>query len=288
MGFSAITLHPMFAWSIRGLALAVSLAFVSTASPALAQPAPADEKAPEDVARPPKDARPSRTGVVSKILRPGQGRERAERNDCVTALYTVWKRDGTLVGGSRTWSQPGKTCLRSMFPGMAEAVKHMAPGERRRIWIPAHLSYVGDDDDKAKPLDLTVDFELLTIQKAPPVPVDLKAPSASAVKLESGVAYRRIKKGSGTEHPSGKTQMLLDFSGWTANGDLIESTVMAGHPASFELINALRGWREVLQLMVVGDKVRIWIPAALAYGTKPRRGQPKGDLVYELELVAFQ
>jgi len=82
--------------------------------------------------------------------------------------------------------------------------------------------------------------------------------------------------------------MLLDISGWTLNGDLIESTVMAGHPASFELINALRGWREVLPLMVVGDKVRIWIPAALAFGDNPRRGQPEGDLVYDLELLAFQ
>jgi len=205
----------------------------------------------------------------------------------VSALFTIWKRDGTVLGSSRTSSQSGKTCLLAMIPGMAEGVKRMAPGEQRRIWIPAHLGYQ-DDDDKAKAVDLTVDFELLTIQKAPAIPADLKAPPASATKLESGIAYRRIKNGSGTEHPSSKSQMLLDFSGWTANGDLIESTVMAGHPASFELINALRGWREVLQLMVVGDKVRIWIPAALAYGDKPRRGQPKGNLVYELELLSLQ
>jgi FKBP-type peptidyl-prolyl cis-trans isomerase len=276
----------MFAWSMRGLTLAGFVAFhVSTASPAVAQPAPPDERPPADVARPPKDARPSASGLVWKILRPGHGPERAARNDCVSALYTIWKRDGTVLGSSRTWSQSGKTCLRAMIPGMAEAVKRMAPGERRRIWIPAHLGY--DDDDKAKSIDLTVDFELLEIQKAPPIPVDLKSPPASATKLESGVCYRRIKKGGGSEHPSSKTQMLLDFSGWTLNGDLIESTVMAGHPASFELISALRGWREVLQLMVVGDKVRIWIPAALAFGDKPRRGQPKGDLVYELELLAF-
>lgn len=278
----------MFAWSMRGLALAGFVALhVSTASPALAQPAPPGEAPPADVAHPPKDAHPSPSGVVWKTLKPGHGPERAERNDCVSATYTIWKRDGTVLGSSRTWSQSGKTCLRSMVPGMAEAVKRMAPGEQRRIWIPAQLGY-DDDDNKAKGSDLTVDFELLEIQKAPPVPVDLKAPPASATKLSSGVSYRRIKKGSGTEHPSSKTQMLLDVSGWTLNGDLIESTVMAGHPASFELISALRGWREVLPLMVVGDKVRIWIPAALAFGAKPRRGQPKGDLVYELELLALQ
>jgi len=287
MSFPAISRHPMVAWSMRGLALAGFVAFhVSTASPAFAQPAP-DEKPPADVAQPPKDAHRSRSGLSWKILRPGRGPERAERNDCVSALYTIWKRDGSVLGSSRTWSQSGKTCLRAMIPGMAEAVKGMAPGEQRRIWIPARLGY-DDDDDKARATDLTVDFELIEIQKAPPVPVDLKSPPASATKLPSGVSYRRIKKGSGTEHPSSKTQMLLDFSGWTLNGDLIESTVMAGHPASYELISAMRGWRDVLQLMVVGDKVRIWIPAALAFGDKPRRGQPKGDLVYDLELLALK
>ena len=40
--------------------------------------------------------------------------------------------------------------------------------------------------------------------------------------------------------------------------------------------------------MVVGDKVRVWIPTAMAFGKKPRRGQPKGDLVYELELLSLE
>ena len=40
--------------------------------------------------------------------------------------------------------------------------------------------------------------------------------------------------------------------------------------------------------MVVGDEVRVWIPAELAYGDKPRRGAPAGDLVYDLELVALE
>ena len=163
----------------------------------------------------------------------------------------------------------------------------MALGEQRRIWIPAELTYVGNDDDKPAPLDVTVDFELLAIQKAPPVPLDLKVPPRNATKLESGVSFRRIKKGGGTQHPSGKSRMLLHFSGWTTNGDLVESSVMAGQPASFDMLTVLRGWREALLQMVPGDKVRVWIPAAMAFGDKPRRGQPRGDLVYELELISL-
>ena len=48
------------------------------------------------------------------------------------------------------------------------------------------------------------------------------------------------------------------------------------------------GLRESLQQLVVGDRARIWLPAPLAYGTKPRNGgQPAGNLVYEVELVGL-
>jgi FKBP-type peptidyl-prolyl cis-trans isomerase len=273
--------------SVAVLALAISVVSHAAAQERAPAPAPRDEPPPTDVASPPKDARISPSGVASKILKVGHGRERATRNDCVTALYTIWKRDGSLLGGSRRLSQPGRICLRSMFPGMAQAVKTMAPGERRRLWIPANQTYDGDDD-KPPPLDVTVDFELLVIQKAPAMPSDLKAPPPSATKLESGVSFRRLKNGTGTQHPSSSSKMRLHFSGWTRSGELIESSVMAGQPATFELVSAMRGWREVLKLMVSGDKVRVWIPAALAFGDKPRRGQPKGDLVYEVELLSLE
>jgi peptidylprolyl isomerase len=46
---------------------------------------------------------------------------------------------------------------------------------------------------------------------------------------------------------------------------------------------------EAVQQLVVGDAARVWIPAALAYGNEPkRRGQPAGNLVYEVELVGLE
>jgi FKBP-type peptidyl-prolyl cis-trans isomerase len=49
------------------------------------------------------------------------------------------------------------------------------------------------------------------------------------------------------------------------------------------------GWTEGLQLMVVGDKMRFWIPAKLAYGETPKRpGAPAGDLVFDVELIAMR
>ena len=52
---------------------------------------------------------------------------------------------------------------------------------------------------------------------------------------------------------------------------------------------AIQGWREGLANMVVGEKARFWIPAALAYGVNPaNRFNPPGDLIYEIELLAVE
>jgi peptidylprolyl isomerase len=124
------------------------------------------------------------------------------------------------------------------------------------------------------------------IQKAPLPPDHLERPPRSARHLPSGLAIQILRKGTGTEHPTESSEVTLHFSGWTSDGRLVESSVMAHHPAVFPLRGVIAGWREALLSMVLGSKVRLWIPSALAYPT-PRRGQPTGDLVYELELLAI-
>jgi peptidylprolyl isomerase len=55
------------------------------------------------------------------------------------------------------------------------------------------------------------------------------------------------------------------------------------------LNGVIKGWTEGVQLMVVGDKARFWIPGALAYGDKPSRtGAPTGPLVFDIELLSIR
>jgi len=55
------------------------------------------------------------------------------------------------------------------------------------------------------------------------------------------------------------------------------------------LNGVIRGWTEGLQLMVVGEKTRFWIPADMAYGETPSRpGAPAGLLVFDVELLDFR
>ena len=70
------------------------------------------------------------------------------------------------------------------------------------------------------------------------------------------------------------------------NGQMFDSSVLRGAPASFPLDRVIPGWTEGLQLMKEGDKARFWIPGALAYGDQPSgMGRPYGMLVFDVTLV---
>ncbi len=61
-----------------------------------------------------------------------------------------------------------------------------------------------------------------------------------------------------------------------------------GKPAEFKLDQMIKGWSEGVQLMVQGEKRRFWIPGDLAYGDHPKRGQPAGMLVFDVELLKIK
>jgi peptidylprolyl isomerase len=69
---------------------------------------------------------------------------------------------------------------------------------------------------------------------------------------------------------------------------MFDSSVKRGQPARFPLGNVIKGWTEGLQLMVVGEKTRFWIPGELAYDNSPRPGAPKGTLVFDIELLSIK
>lgn len=234
-----------------------------------------------------------------KVLVTGRGVEHPQENDCLRVRFTGWKRDGSLFSTSGVHGETLVQCLNSAMPGIAEALKTMVAGEKLRVWIPASLTFgkkhhrgrtrMDLDDEPPPNVDLTFDVELVDLLKAPPVPTDLDVPSGSAVKTRSGLAFQILKNGAGTQHPSMTSQVTLQYSGWTSDGKLFESTVMGRHPAIFLVGTTLPAWREVLPQMVTGEKLRLWVPAALAYGEKPvNHMNPAGNLVYDIELVAFQ
>jgi peptidylprolyl isomerase len=126
-------------------------------------------------------------------------------------------------------------------------------------------------------------IELVEILPGPKTPPDVKAPPKDAVVEKDGLASKVLAKGTGTVHPTPANGVMVNYAGWTTDGKMFDSSYLRGEPATFGVTGVIPGWTEALQLMVEGEKRRIWVPEDLAY--KGQAGSPKGMLVFDVELV---
>jgi peptidylprolyl isomerase len=222
------------------------------------------------------------------VLQAGTGTEKPTLQDSVKVHYSGWTADGNMFDSSVIRGQPAEFGVTQVIKGWTEGLQLMVIGEKRRFWIPANLAY-GDSPRPGAPKgQLTFDVELLEISKppAPPeVPKNVAAAPASAKKTASGLRYEVLKPGTGKDHPTPQNRVKVHYSGWTTDGKMFDSSVTRGRPATFGVGQVIKGWTEGLQLMVVGDKTRFWIPGPLAYGDSPRPGAPAGTLVFDVELL---
>jgi FKBP-type peptidyl-prolyl cis-trans isomerase len=263
----------------------VAAAFLTCARLGLAAPVPP----PDDVAAPPADAEKTASGLVSKILRPGKGTTHPAKTDVVTVHYTGWTTDGESFDSSESRGKPVSFPLDKVIPGWTEGVQLMVAGEKRRFWIPEKLAYKGKE---GRPAGMLVfDVELISF-KAPAArevssdptktPDDVQRPPADAKRTASGLSYKILKVGTGERHPDRSSSVTVNYSGWTNDGKLFDSSYARNEPATFRLNRVIPGWTEGLQLMVEGEKRRLWIPESLAYAGQ---GPVNGDLVFDVELI---
>ena len=260
---------------------------------ATAETVPAGEPdlaAPADVAAPPADAQRSVSGLASSVLQPGSGSVHPTPNDTVEVHYTGWTKDGKMFDSSVKRGETVKFPLNRVIPGWTEGLQLMVAGEKRRLWIPAELAYGEVPARPGAPAgDLVFDVELITVLSAPDVPSDVASVPADAQRTESGLAYRVLTPGTSGPHPAATQTVTVHYSGWMLDGKMFDSSVARGEPASFPLNAVIAGWTEGVQLMVVGEKTRFWIPADLAYGETPQRpGAPSGMLVFDIELLGIE
>jgi FKBP-type peptidyl-prolyl cis-trans isomerase len=163
-----------------------------------------------------------------------------------------------------------------------EIIPQMVAGEKRLIWVPAELAEPhGPTRGKA----VVFELELLSFVEPPQPPPDVAAPPRGAERSASGLYSRVLRKGTGGEHPGADATVEVQYSGWTTDGKMFDSSITRGKPTRFQLSRLIPGWTEGLQLMVVGEKRRFWIPEELAYKGQDRA--PQGTLVFDIELLAI-
>jgi peptidylprolyl isomerase len=119
-----------------------------------------------------------------------------------------------------------------------------------------------------------------------PPPADLSMPPADAEREPSGVARKILKRGSGPSHPPPDAFVDLVYAGWERNGRQFEGMGPNTPPNRYDLKELCPGLSQEIQQMAVGDKRRIWVPAALAYAKRTDfANAPKGDMTFEVELM---
>jgi FKBP-type peptidyl-prolyl cis-trans isomerase FklB len=109
------------------------------------------------------------------------------------------------------------------------------------------------------------------------------------VTLEDGLQYEIIKEGSGRK-PKATETVNVHYHGTLIDGTVFDSSVDRGEPISFPLNQVIKGWTEVLQLMPIGSKWKVYIPYQLAYGERGA-GQtikPYSALIFEIELLGIE
>ena len=106
------------------------------------------------------------------------------------------------------------------------------------------------------------------------------------VQLPSGLQYKVVTEGKGPK-PKAEDKVRVHYTGRLIDGTKFDSSYDTNKPAEFQVRGVIKGWTEALQLMPVGSKWELYIPARLAYGARAR-GQhikPHSMLVFDIELL---
>ena len=102
----------------------------------------------------------------------------------------------------------------------------------------------------------------------------------------SGLQYKALKEGNGTQ-PKMSDTVTVNYRGTLVDGTEFDSSFKRNQPATFPITGVIKGWTEALQLMKVGSKYQLFVPASLAYGDRSPGAQipPGSVLIFEVELL---
>jgi peptidylprolyl isomerase len=106
------------------------------------------------------------------------------------------------------------------------------------------------------------------------------------VETASGLQYQVLQKGQGNVHPSAISSVNVHDNGLVLDCSVFVSSVERGEHIRFPIKQERKGWTDGVQLMVVGDKFKFFIPSELAYGNRSTGKITAGSLlIFEVELL---
>ena len=115
------------------------------------------------------------------------------------------------------------------------------------------------------------------------------AKKAGVITLASGLQYQILTEGNGPK-PKATDTVKTHYHGTLISGEVFDSSVQRGQPATVPVNGVIQGWVEALQLMPVGSKWKLFVPYQLAYGERGAGGSigPCTTLIFEVELISIE
>ena len=116
--------------------------------------------------------------------------------------------------------------------------------------------------------------------------LEAEAGKEGAVKTESGLIYTMLKEGDGPT-PTATDKVTVHYHGTLSNGEVFDSSIDRGQPATFPLSGVIKCWTEGVQKIRQGGKARLVCPSDIAYGDRSvgAKIRPGAALVFEVELL---
>jgi len=209
----------------------------------------------------------------------------------VTFNYTAWDKTGRMFDSTEVRKRPAVAPPYRQTAAMESVLTTATAGERVRFWADAAQMMLPGQTSPNSPTGLVCyELEVEQIAKAaaapPPPPADVAKPPDDAKKTEKGVFYKVLKTGKGGPKPKPTDGVSVNYTGWTTDGRMFDSSALKGKPAEFNVNGVIAGWTDGLQLMSVGDSMRFWIPDTLAYKGSPEK--PQGMLVFDVDLLSIK
>ena len=242
---------------------------------------------PVDLKNPPADAIKTSSGLIYKKLPSQPTGEAPARNDTVSILYTGWKQATGETFFSNRGRQPMPLPLANTAAGFTEAMQLLKQGEKAVLWLPPSIGYKDGPPPGTPPETLVYEVEIVSIQAAPKVPIDLAGPVGPSQKLQHGVQAVVVKPGTGKEKPRPWDTVTFNYSAWDKDGRMFDSTEMRKRPATVPPYRQSPAMEAMLTSMLPGSRVRFWVPSEAMQAGRTVAGMPKGLLVYELELLTI-
>lgn len=259
------------------LAAGVMLMGTTQAQTSSASPTPTPAKKPATAG---KTTSSTGTKTGTAVAKPG----------AVTALTTDKQKASYAIGmnwGTGLHRQKIDVDSAALIQGMKDALAGgktlMTEEEARAALMKLQTEMQAQQQAKAKEEEVAnkkQGEEFLAANKSKP----------GVVTLPSGLQYKILTPGTGPK-PTASDSVVCNYRGTLIDGTEFDSSFKRNEPATFPVSGVIKGWTEALQLMGVGSKWQLFVPADLAYGARGTPGGPIGPnstLIFEVELLSIK